>query len=495
LACKKTPADPEPEPVNKATISPDGGEYIFSDGIKLSVPPGAVSVDTEIEIRKVNDNEVAQIFGQRGVPMDRLLACVEGKPDGLTFDQPVKLMVPVDLESGEIPLIHEINLRDGAYSPLMTESVGDPEADTLEITINHFSSISAEVLEELKDLFPECAIDPCRCERIEVEQSDKDNICDTGECQITESRISVKFLDCPGQPVEESFLREVSAGCSPKMTLTSGSQTVFTEDQTSVTAVIELGCEAIDEQTVDFSVSGVPGSVDPTRATTDPDGQARTTFTAGDQEGMATVTATSTVSYYTFTVSASAGGVEESENGPEITAELNQSVNIQIEEAQEVWSGTMSYDCTKKWALGTYVVENYDVTFTFGVTYSVTPVGEIVGTAIATQEVSIEPATGFCVQNINVPSPLNLEVSGYTDPFYLVMELPYPHPPLYTYEFYGCSPYIDPSINYVNGNFNLLIGILGDSPVLTEGTQTGSWGEISSLEWGNYTITLNKKSP
>ncbi|NQT26793.1 hypothetical protein HQ585_15665 [candidate division KSB1 bacterium] len=491
--CKKTPVEPEPEPVTTAIVSPGGGEYTFSDGIKLTVPAGAVSVNTEIEIRKVGNNELSSIFGQRGVPMDRLLACVEGKPDGLTFSQPVKLMVPVDLEPGEIPVVHEIDLENGAYAPLMTESVGDPEADTLEISISHFSSISAEILKELEELFPECAIDPCRCGRIKVEQSDKDNICDTGECQITESRVSVTFLDCPGQPVEESFLREVSSGCRPKMTLTVGSQKVITENQTSVRAVIELGCEATEEQSVDFSVSGVPGSVDPTYATTDPDGQARTTFTAGDQEGMATVTARSTVSYYTFTVSANAGGVEESENGPLVTEELSRSVNIQIEEPDEVWSGTMSYDYASQANIWIYEEAHYDVSFTLGVTSE----GDIIGIATATQTVSVESLVeGWCIQNIDAPAILNLEVDGYAHLSHLSMKLPYPNPPFYTFEDYCCIPEcMPPDISTSNGPGSFLVSnILDDSFTFAEGTQTGSY-DIIGLAWVNYTITLNKESP
>ncbi len=194
----KTPSEPE----YTITILPEGGEYTCPNGIILRVPAGAVTRETDITLKKVNGAKLAPIFKKRGVSVDNLLACIDGTPDGTVFNLPIQLILSVDLEPGDIPFVHEVDLADGSYTPAETEIICDPNLDILEISISHFSTLSAEILREIRDLFGECAIDPCRCGRVKVVQSDKDYICDNGDCEVTQSKVTVTFLDCPGTPVE-----------------------------------------------------------------------------------------------------------------------------------------------------------------------------------------------------------------------------------------------------------------------------------------------------
>jgi len=302
---KSTNSDDE----NTLTISPNGGEYTFPDGIILRVPTGAITEETDISLHKIRSTKVSPIFEKRGVSIDNLLACVEGGPDGLTFNLPVQIILSVELEPGEIPIIHEIDLESGEYTLAETEILCDPAADTLVISLSHFSAVSAEIAREYEDLFDECSENPCRCGRIKIEQTDKDFICDNGNCQVTESKVSVTFLDCPESPVEESTYREVSSGCQPELYISAANSVVITGNQTRVSAEIVLGCEPIEGQSVDFSLSNLGlAAVNPTYSTTGSGGTANTIFTAGDEEGIVTVTARSTVSYYTYSISASGGG-------------------------------------------------------------------------------------------------------------------------------------------------------------------------------------------
>lgn len=78
---------------------------------------------------------------------------------------------------------------------------------------------------------------------------------------------------------------------------------------------------------MDFSFSNPAlGSVSPTYSETNEDGNAHTTFTAGEDEGIVTVTVRSTVSYYSFTIFASAGGVQETGHGQLITEEVSETM-------------------------------------------------------------------------------------------------------------------------------------------------------------------------
>jgi hypothetical protein len=172
IGCEKKTVGPEP--ANTITISSQGGEYTFLDGILLRVPAGAITEDMDITLRKVNRDQLIPIFNARGVSIENLLVCIEGKPDGTEFIYPVQLCISVDLEPGDIPFVHEIDLVNGDYTPAYTEIICDPEQDSLLISLNHFSTVSAEVVKEFEGIYNECEINPCRCGDKKIEQGDKD---------------------------------------------------------------------------------------------------------------------------------------------------------------------------------------------------------------------------------------------------------------------------------------------------------------------------------
>ena len=490
----------EPSPDYTLSVSPEGGDYSYPGGISLRVPAGAVTDFTAILLRKVPNSELSSIFEKRGVSINNLLACVEGSPDGIAFNIPVQLVIAVDLEPGEIPFVHEIDLNNGTYMPLETDILYDPDQDTLIISLTHFSSISAEIIKEFEDFLDNCGENPCRCVSNKIEQRDVDLISENGDCQITETKVSITFLDCPGSPVEESFFREVSAGCNPNLNLSAASTEVPFGGQTNLTAEIMLGIEPMVGQDVDFSISG-PASLNPTNTITNAEGAAYSTFTAADEEGLATVTARATVSYSTYTISASSGDLHESEDGPLITKELSQSINIEVFEPEEIWSGTMTYDFINY--ITVLTEGHYSVNFQFSVIrdpYSES-IGDIVGIATATQEITLSIlADGWYFQNLNAPSTLNLVIHGTVgteDTLYLAMEKPEAEDEnFFSYETCMIG-YPEDVCSETTLLTSMLIGntFFGDNGnvLLREGTYSGSYGYGEPvLHSVSYTITLNQ---
>lgn len=485
---------------NILTISPDGGEYTFPDGIILRVPAGAVTEETDVLLHKINSTKLQTIYDKRGVSIDNLLACIEGGPDGLTFNLPVQIILTVNLEPGEIPIVHEVNWDSSSYSLITTEIFCDPGQDTLVISLNHFSSISAEIAKEYDDLYGECTNNPCRCGRIKVEQQDKDFICNNGDCQVTETKVNVTFLDCEGAPTEESFFREVSAGCSSELYLTMSSSVVVTGNQAQVSTSIQLGCEPTEGQSVDFSLSN-PGlaTVNPTYSTTNADGNAYTLFQAGEEEGTVTVTARSTISYYTYTISANAGGQRETVNGPLITTEKSQSVDIEIQKPVESWSGTVVMDFYSDFVIQEY--SNYNINFQF---YAIplSPESEFKdfqGTATATQDVDLEIGHEcWTYQNLNAPSTLDLIVGGFvssdTGDIYLTFERTVNDAPFYQYETcFVCDPENPDECDETSLIHMLMINnsVLEDNDIpLAEGTYSGSYDVLYTTY--TYTLTLHQ---
>jgi hypothetical protein len=188
----------EPDEDNIVTISPDGGEYTFPDGMILRVPAGAVDNEMDVTLNKIERFQLQPIFDRRSVSIDEFIACIECLPDSAVFNHPLQLMLSVDLEPGVIPIVHEVDIDSGSYSLLEIDIICDPEQDTLVIALNHFSEIEIENVKEYEELYGECSITPYRCMRVRIEQYDKDYLCNNGSCQITESDVTVTYLDCPG---------------------------------------------------------------------------------------------------------------------------------------------------------------------------------------------------------------------------------------------------------------------------------------------------------
>jgi hypothetical protein len=315
------------------TITPEGGTHTFDCGITIDVPEGAVTEETEIQFRKMKTSEIHEILEPLGRELSSIIVGFEAKPDGLTFLEDVKVTVQnAGLEPGDFVIVHELDVDSSRYTPAELSFVYNPAEDIIEFSLNHFSGYSAEELEEMEKT--ECVNDPenCRCKRIKITQSDKHLMCGLGECQKTESKLTVEYLDCGTS--ETHNLLELSEGCEPEISLTAGRTTIAPWENTTVTAELILGCEGLEGQVVDFSVSDLSlGSVSPTNSTTDGDGQAQTTFTAEKTEGTIAVTVNATVSYYMSVIEADG----ETFRGPLKTDEVSADVDIKIEQAE--WVG------------------------------------------------------------------------------------------------------------------------------------------------------------
>lgn len=82
-ACKGEETDEMGEVITRQTIGPEGGE-IAGGGVTLVIPAGALTAETEVEIRTANKNLSAADFTQAG-------EAVAFYPDGLILRQPAEL--------------------------------------------------------------------------------------------------------------------------------------------------------------------------------------------------------------------------------------------------------------------------------------------------------------------------------------------------------------------------------------------------------------------
>ena len=431
--CLKTSTEPtNPPDENTLTISPDGGEYNFPSGIRLRVPAGAVEDDTDISLKVLSRIELQPVLNEYGFKEEDLLVYIEGKPAGLTFNTPVELILSSDIEDGDIPLLYNVK-KDTTCSISSNSKIKfNSKHNELIISVSHFSSFFAQIVTSLRDLFNiECLTDPCRCGDTKIIQGDKDYLCSIGDCQITETKVTVIFPECGTK--EESIMREISPGCDPKLVLSADSYIVPTGGQTNIMANIKLGCAPQSGLNIDFSKTVTNlATLNPVSDNTNSDGSVQTTFTAGDTEGIVSVRAWSTISYYSSTLSANAGGIKEINHGSYISKQLLETIDIQIKDPVESWSGTMTYNTWYDWySIGFIQTSEYQIDFQFFVYKDDghSP-WNIYGTATSTQVVNlVSTFEDYYVEELNAPSSLKFDIRGYArehnDPLNIVF---YVHP-------------------------------------------------------------------
>ena len=146
INCEKDNNNPENSGLTKFTVTPEGGEYNFENGIKLKVPAGAVSEETEIEIKytEITDDSVVSIFTKRGITSDDCFAIIEAKPDGITFNSPVTVTIPAELVSGDFPSVYEYDLANGTYAPAITDISYNPDEGTIEFSLSQPQMFSSK---------------------------------------------------------------------------------------------------------------------------------------------------------------------------------------------------------------------------------------------------------------------------------------------------------------------------------------------------------------
>ncbi len=397
LSCKKDNPEPEPEPDsgNTITIDQDGGTYDLENGLRVTIPAGAVSGEKEISIELLNYQTYSGIMLNPAEQASLLLA-FEGKPDGTSFSKAITIQASnITLPAGAVPILKE--LSDQVH-PLPDATLEyDSETEILNISLDHFSAKSSEAMNQYAA--EQCALEPCKCEKQIIKQGDGDNVCNNGTCQVVESIVSVTYPTCSSDP-EVSIYREVTDGCVAGISLRAAESKITIQESTSLTATVNLGCVPIETQSVDF-VTDALGSVAPSNVSTDQDGKASATFTANSISGTTSIVANSTISYYKTQVVANG----ETFNGDLRTVSASDTIQVEIIDSLEIWVGefrAVFNSCDQMACLNNY---NIDAVFSFSLTPSDWDMGynQEPGSINIAQSGTITPEIdGYIFQNFDI---------------------------------------------------------------------------------------------
>ncbi len=313
----------------------DGGIYNLSQDITLTIPARAVDQETTITFQKINPKVFKSFYRSQDTDENRMISAFNLGPDNLSFQTPIKISIQnIDYRQGYLPILYQIDLDEESMHLADTTLEYDPDTSTLSLFLEHFSSYAAYL--EKGYISPECILTPCRCGEINIEQNESDVMCSENDCQVLTSEISVTYVECGGQ-VEDVTIKEISPSCQPGLILEPAQSKLPPEGNTEVTGTVLIGCAAFPDQNVEFT-SNQLGEVTPSTGLSDSGGEAKTVFTAGEEIGIAVVTATANGSYYSYEVITQ----EETSFKDQKTYEISETVDIEIRPLKGVLEGTFS---------------------------------------------------------------------------------------------------------------------------------------------------------
>jgi hypothetical protein len=519
---------------NTGAIGPEGGTITTDSGAIIVIPPGALDSTTTITITSYDTQ--SNLPANSGI-MGNFIGGLVLSPDGLNLQIPATITIPLNdtITGGDEVKLFYYDEGDSNNSNYPANYSGWQQTDftgtvssngqSVVAQIDHFSTyviqmnFAGNTLDILGDMVETFGDNGLSVDFANYQTYFESNIAKIGDLHvydlpggfgydcykvvgieymlyhdmgiIYENPLSNfkgvkgeiaffynyegdRFLLDGTQLIYHLFINVYIDRTPPNINLTAKNITVKPGEQTDVTARLTCGSEIMEDQDIYFSVNSL-GSINPTQQKTNDNGDATITFTAGNEEGTATVT-----------------GEYSARDKDEIKI-VSDSSNITIDDLPEIWSGTITYDFDYFWVLQEQA--HYEIDYNFIVTrYYAT--ADIDGVAIATQEVTLSNALdSWFFRGLNAPSTLNLiiegDVSYSNNELYLNLSRDEAGTPFYVYEFSLQVPNEPVVWSDVNGLNALLIGNIyaGTDPVpLIEGTYYGT----NSNLYGNhsYTITL-----
>lgn len=148
-----TPADAEGDVVAsqaarlRAVIGPDGGKLEGEtgsafEGVSLVIPPGTLAEDTEIEVVPVEEAE--KPLPEAALPCGPMF---ELRPLGLTFDQPVEVTLPydVDIVEGAMRTDHDVKVWVSQEDGWGRETQFDGSPGRVAFELGELSTVAAGI--------------------------------------------------------------------------------------------------------------------------------------------------------------------------------------------------------------------------------------------------------------------------------------------------------------------------------------------------------------
>jgi len=213
---------------NAFTVDPTGGVYIMPSGIKIIVPPGAVSEPASLSMDLLDKNQADSrlpfgIFAGR-----EFYAAMYCNPAGIHFQKPVRLVIPAaNYKYTDLPCIYLYNPDSELWNQYFGNLLCSEDQHFIEFSIEEIFPFRIELI---KDAFSVTGgkgekgiTEDIPCEEKLVQIVTKAHEITTGylkggTCTFTSNAIEAVFLSCKDRPVSKDFMQEISEQCKPTVT-------------------------------------------------------------------------------------------------------------------------------------------------------------------------------------------------------------------------------------------------------------------------------------
>lgn len=207
----------------------DAGEHtvMLPNGVELDFPEGSVTEPLELIVGELPCAEVSE--WNSGLTLNshdiRCIGGITAEPDGLVFNEPVGIRLPVELlQPGEVPVLMSSELGNNTYSVLPTEVTYRRDEGVFTASITGFSDKAAGgVVQSLQtapplDTLPDCFYEenppPGNCCAVYSSISSAGDTTGTDcDCELIGSNIRTEFPLCPGSPVFTDEMTFDSGNC------------------------------------------------------------------------------------------------------------------------------------------------------------------------------------------------------------------------------------------------------------------------------------------
>ena len=222
-------------------VSQEGGIFTFSNGVKMTVPEGALQNSATIKVTNLDSDEIPEVFAGNEIIESVLIGGFAGEPDGLVFQKPITVTVPYEFNQWKDTAFYQISvdIANQSIGFLASDVSFDSESSTVSMTVDHFSgggvtaikksigdeSTSMEsnfVLTEDWDTceeYPSKEVTPtknknddCKCGK-RIAKTKFVLYSNAGGCQSIQSVVRMNFPDCTPTLYINDILSKESSQC------------------------------------------------------------------------------------------------------------------------------------------------------------------------------------------------------------------------------------------------------------------------------------------
>ncbi|MBE0668892.1 MAG: hypothetical protein IH593_14625, partial [Bacteroidales bacterium] len=324
---------------NSITLDPEGGVYIFSSGMKVIVPPGAVTEPMTITL-----NLLDSIGADLCIPFDAdtgkvFCAGIYCEPSLPQLLKPIRIRLPAkNYTFADLPVVFQYDPVYGTWERYAGDFTCSESMQFIEYSTDFILS-SRMVL--IKDVFVYGkssersklkGID-CRAILAKLETSAYDHLGQlaSGECHVADDKLSVTFTACPGSPVETAHLREIGKSCKPSV-VHDVKKCLVKGEQTAMSIIVTVGGFPLEKQRVVVGLpSGLsaPGLPLPLTFMTDENGNVTFIISCDVDKFAGTFTYNVYYEYPLTVIEASAGGVSAVHWREIVSGNISKSVRIE----------------------------------------------------------------------------------------------------------------------------------------------------------------------